>query len=59
MEKRDGSSIRKLHSEQELKHFKAIVRSIMADACKDEAMAILEAQLLKGCRLYCGILVVG
>ena len=42
MEKRDGSSIRKLHPEQELKHFKAVVRSIMADAYKDEAMALLE-----------------
>ena len=34
MEKLDGSSPRKLPPEEELKHFKAVVRSVMMDASK-------------------------
>ena len=34
MENLDGSSPRKLPPEEELKHFKAIVRSVMMDASK-------------------------
>jgi len=34
MEKLDGSSPRKLSPEEELKHFKAVVRSVMMDASK-------------------------
>ena len=41
MEKLDGSSPRKLPPEEELKHFKAIVRSVMMDAYREEAMEIL------------------
>ena len=34
MEKPDGSSLRKLPPDEELKHFKAVVRSVMMDASK-------------------------
>ena len=34
MEKLDGSSPRKLPPEEELKYFKAVVRSVMTDASK-------------------------
>ena len=34
MEKQDGSSPRKLSPDEELKHFKGVVRSLMYDASK-------------------------
>jgi len=42
MEKPDSPSARKLSPEQELKHFKAVVRSVMMDAYREEAMKVLE-----------------
>ena len=43
MENLDGSSPRKLPPEEELKHFKAVVRNVMMDAYREEAMQVLDS----------------